>query len=394
MTASLNAPYTMYGIPASLYTAKVRCYMRKQGIGFTECGVNHPQYQQAIVPQLGRIIMPVVESAAGEVIQDGTDIIDYFEQQGLYRQSAYPDTPLQQTVAHLFELFGGEGMLRPAMHYRWHFDEENLAFLKNEFCAGLVPPGTDEKGRTQLFDWASGRMRKAAVGFGAPVEARALIEQSYAEFLGLFSEHLSAVPYLLGGRPTLGDYGLTGPLYGHMARDPKPAALMRETAPRVARWVERMHAPEQVAVEYAEEYVGENAQLFADDAIPETLKALMCFVAEEYLPELAAHVAFANQWLRERPDLEDGSNGLEDPTERIIGKAEFQWRGISLSTWVMPYRFYLLQRIQDSYDGAAPSEQEKIAALFAETGLEALLTLRTDRRVERKGHLEVWGPLR
>jgi arsenate reductase-like glutaredoxin family protein len=32
--------YKLYGIPASLYTAKVRSYLRKQRIEFTEYGVN------------------------------------------------------------------------------------------------------------------------------------------------------------------------------------------------------------------------------------------------------------------------------------------------------------------------------------------------------------------
>jgi len=30
--------------------------------------------------------------------------------------------------------------------------------------------------------------------------------------------------------------------------------------------------------------------------------------------------------------------------------------------------------------------------VFSDTGLELLLDLRTLRRVERHGHLEVWGP--
>lgn len=40
--------------------------------------------------------------------------------------SAYPATAIQRTVAHLLELFCGEGPLRPAMQYRWGFDHSNV----------------------------------------------------------------------------------------------------------------------------------------------------------------------------------------------------------------------------------------------------------------------------
>ena len=57
----------------------------------------------------------------------------------------------------------------------------------------------------------------------------------------------------------------------------------------------------------------------------------------------------------------------------------------------MPYRFYLLQRIQDCYDGASKAEQAAIEAIFEQTGLLPLLSARTTRRVERVNHLEVWS---
>ncbi len=297
-----------------------------------------------------------------------------------------PADAVLTTVSYLFELFGGEGLLRPAMHYRWNFDDENLAFLKDDFLAGLFP-GADEATQTQVFDFASGRMRKAASSFGITPESIPLIESSYSEFMSLFNEHLEAFPYLLGHRPTLGDYGLIAPLYAHLGRDPYPAQHMRQQAPKISRWVERMNSPQQVAVEYGTL----SEDLFPANAIPNTLQNLMRFIAAEYLPEITAHVAFANQWLAERPELEAGTNGFENPGRRFIGKAEFDWRGIKLCTTVMPYRFYLLQRVQDSFEQASKSEQQAITALFEDTGQASLLSIKTDRRVERINHLEVWG---
>lgn len=379
--------YQLYGIPASLYTAKVRSYLIKQQIPFVERAVGDPHYSEKIQPVVGRMIMPVVEGADGALVQDGADIIDYFEQRSETRYPALPGDAVLAAVSYLFELFGGEGLLRPAMHYRWNFDDSNLAFLKDDFLAGLFP-SADEDTKTQVFDFASGRMRKAAASFGITPESKPLIESSYSEFLALLSEHLAGYPYLLGGAPTLGDYGLIAPLYAHLGRDPYPAALMRQQAPKVNRWVERMNMPQQLAVEYGTL----NESLFSGGVIPDTLKNLMRFVADEYLPEITAHVAFANQWLAERPELVAGTNGLDDAGRRFIGKAEFSWRGITLNTAVMPYRFYLLQRLHDCVEQAAVSEQQAITALFKETGLASILAIKTDRRVERVNYLEVWGP--
>lgn len=385
----MTAPFQLYGIPASLYTAKVRSYLIKQQIPFVERAVGDPHYREQIQPVVGRMIMPVLEGADGTLVQDGADIIDYCEQQTETKYPALPGDAVLTAVSYLFELFGGEGLLRPAMHYRWNFDDANLAFLKDDFLAGLFP-GADEDTKSQVFDFASGRMRKAAASFGITPESKPLIESAYSEFLVLFSEHLADYPYLLGGSPTLGDYGLIAPLYAHLGRDPYPAALMRQQAPKVNRWVERMNMPQQVAVEYGTL----SEEQFSGDAIPETLKNLMRFIAAEYLPEITAHVAFANQWLTERPELEAGTNGLKDPGRRFIGKAEFNWRGITLNTTVMPYRFYLLQRLQDCFGQAAISDQQAITALFQDTGLASILAIKTDRRVERVNHLEVWGPER
>ena len=68
----------------------------------------------------------------------GTDILDHFEDAGRSKHSIYPDTPVIRIIAHLFELFGNEGMLRPAMHYRWNFDDVNLAFVRDLFRDALT----------------------------------------------------------------------------------------------------------------------------------------------------------------------------------------------------------------------------------------------------------------
>lgn len=127
--------------------------------------------------------------------------------------------------------------------------------------------------------------------------------------------------------------------------------------------------------------------------MPKTLKALLAFIAEDYLPEIAAMVGYTNDWLAARPDIVPGTNGLERSSERTIGQVELVWRGLPIKVAVLPYRLYLLQKAQDVADGCDARGKAAIESLLAETGLSSLLSLKTTRRVERQTHLEVWGPV-
>ena len=170
--------YTLYGAPVSLYTGKARAYLRRQNIEFVELSPGCDRYLKEIVPQIKRWIIPVMETPDGEIVQDGADIIDHFEKgpgQHLRAFDSYPADPTLLAISHVFEVFGGEGLLRPAMHYRWNFDEQNLAYINSEFSV-LVPPGKHDE---QAFLHNSGRMRNAAVTFGVVPESMELIEQGF-----------------------------------------------------------------------------------------------------------------------------------------------------------------------------------------------------------------------
>lgn len=380
--------YKLYGTPGSLYTAKARSWLIKNGVPFENRAAGEPRFREEIVPKIGRWIIPVLEASDGELLQDGSAIIERLEADGLARWPTFPDTPRHRLIGQIFELFGGEGLLRPAMHYRWNFDGTNQPFVGLDFAAGLATPGADPSEGAAVFQFAAQRMRKAMGGFGVSEASIPLVEASYEAFLALFDAHLAHSPYLLGGRPTIGDYGLIAPLYAHLGRDPYPADLMKRKAHRVWRWVERMNAADLDSGEYG--YPAPD--LFADDGVPDTLKALLRFIAEDYLPEVRAYVDVSNAWLAERPDLEAGTSGLARSSERVIGRAEFDWRGEPITVAVMPYRLWLLQKIQDVAD--ANNDAAELNALLSETGLTELVTLRTRRRVERVGQLEVWGPAR
>ena len=379
--------YNLYAMPQSLYSGKARSYLIKQHVPFDEISPGDPRYASTILPQTKRFIMPVVEGPDGEVIQDGSAIIDWFENKGLARQSAYADDDRLNVISLIFELFGGEGLLRPAMHYRWNYFDQNKEVLDQGFAVAVTPGVRDEHDQ-ELLKPPMDQMRGATQAFGAVDETLVLIETYYEEWLEKFDRHLRQVPYLLGGAPTIGDYGLIAALFGHLGRDPAPLNLMLTKAPYVYRWVERMNRPGPDRTEFGE---------FGDDLIsfnapPETLKAIMQFVADDYLPEIRAFVTFTNQYLKDNPAIKEGDViGGDNPSMRMIGATEFSYRGTNVNVIVLPYRQYLLQRIQDRFDGLSDGDKADVQALLDECGLSDILTARVTRRIGRRNNLEVWG---
>jgi glutathione S-transferase len=361
--------------------------MRVNAVPFTEVKAGSEEFTGTIVPQIGRWIIPVVKTPDGAIIQDGADIIDHLDGAGFSKHPIYPDDPHVLAVAHLFELFGSHGLLRAAMHYRWNFDAVNLAFLRDTF-RDVMPSGLPEEAEEAAFLHASGRMRKAAQLFGVNPETYALVEESYQQFLALMERHLRTHPFILGGHPTIADYGLIGAMYAHLGRDPAPLHLMQTAAPSVFRWVERMNMAETF-VDARVANAGD--ALFAGADLPGTLTAIMDFIAEDYLGEISAHVEHTNAWLGEHGEIETGSPTNNKSMKSGIGLAPFNWRGASIATVVIPYRFWLLQRLQDAVERQSASDQAAINTLFDKHGLAPMLSLRTARRIERKDNQEVWG---
>ena len=395
----------LYAMRSSLYSAKARCYLIKQRIEYIERPPGDPRFPAEVVPQIGRWISPVLQTADGELIQDTCDIIDYFDAEMPPERSAKPPAGLQNIVTRVLEMFGSEGLMRPALHYRWNFDGLNMPFVGEDFGRGLMLAGgssdrlstfdfgpeiggsDDAAARAKISQFAADRMRALTLDFGVNPETIPEVERSYHEFLALLSAHLEMTPYLLGGRPTLGDFGLIAPLYAHLARDPEPSLIMKRDAWPVWRWVERMNSPVTDSGEYGEVPF----ELFADDAIPETLTALLAYIGREFAAEVAAHVGFIDNWLEQNDEVAKGDVVGGKPYKRSLGLVTWNWRGYEIKTNAIPYRLLHLQRIQQAFYAADPPAQDAARELLGDAGLGGLLELKARRRVVRSNNLELWG---
>ena len=382
-----RAPLTLFGAPVGLYTGKVRSYLRKQGIPYVERLPTDPVFAREVMPAVKRFINPVVRLADGTLVQDTADIIDHLERQGHARFSVYPQQPLQRLVALALDMFGGEGQVRAAMHYRWSYRAYNEAFLRHEFglayrAAGMAQPAID-----QQLDGFMGYLNAYLPKLGITAASAPVVEAAYEELLLALDAHFRQQPYLLGGQPTVADFGFIANLFAHLGRDPYPADLMKRKAPSVFRWTERMMANDPDTPEFP----GVAFALPPADAVPATLGPVLRLMAQDYLPEVQMIVSHSNAWLAAQGDLAPGTPVGGKPQVRTIGQGRFALRGVELEAIVSPYSLYMLQRITDAFGALVPGEQSRVHAYFSEHGLGDLLTLTAARRVRRQDHLEVWA---
>jgi len=376
--------YILYGSPPSLYSGKIRSYLRKKGLPYRERLTCHPDYFGKIMPKVGRYVIPVLECPDGTIIQDTSEIIDFLEahHQG---PSVYPDSPKQKIVSLILELFGDEGMLRPAMHYRWNFPDDNDNFISLEFGRFMVPTAPDEEAKGLAMP-VKARMSGLLPALGVTPDTIPVIEAAYADLLAALDAHFLEHPYVLGGRPTIADYGLYAPLYAHLSRDPAPSLLMKKNANRVWRWVERMTAPDLDKPEFP---AMPDALLEADN-IPDTLANILKLVATDYLPEIISLVDYINRYIDEN-DPAEGTAVITNTAKRSLGGFHVMIRDTDHRLVARHYSIWMLQRVQDAYAALTNTEKADVDTLLTSVGLTALTTHKCTRRIDRENHTEIWG---
>ena len=372
----MTEPLTLYGVKISMFTGKVRSYLIKQAIPFKEIAPISEHFSKTVLPQIGRRIIPVIETENGMLVQDTTDIIDYLEDAGLARESAYPEAPMHRLLALILELFGDEGLLRPAMHYRWNFPEQTNGFITHGFGGWQGPDASDEA-KAQIKK-TMGKFNGFLPALGVSPDTIPEVERSFDELLDLLEAHFVRTPYLFGDKPTIGDYGMMCSLYAHLARDPVPSALMKNRAPSLFRWTERMNE--------AHSDYSDMPYYTPSDELPETLSSLFKYIADYFLPELQMNVNVMNAL----PSGESGKPATINPKMAVLGFGGFKHGDTAIQCAVRPIRFYMLQRVTDYYASMKKDDQEAVLNYLNPIGLAPLLTLTADQRIARQNHIEVW----
>jgi glutathione S-transferase len=352
----------LYGAEVSYYAGKIRAYLVHKQIPFEERLATRAVFDEVILPRVGWPVIPVVVTADGATLQDTTEMIEWFEAR---HPAPRVDAGLPGGGAfdRWLELLGDEWLKMPALHYRWVYDRE---FAAAEFGRNN-DPGRDPAEQARIGAKIAARFAGWLEPLGAGGAGGAAIEAAYHEFLGHFDAHLAVHPYLLGDAPTLGDFAFFGPLYAHLYRDPNSGRVMRERAPRVCAWVERLRDGDAAG----------RAVTPRETLPPSVVPVLEC-LARDYLPVLRAQTA------RAQAALAGYAAGAELPRhfgEHRVTLGRGTAAAAEVHRAVFSYDQWLLQRVQDAARDAA---DPRLPALFAQVGAAGVLDIDTRLRVARR----------
>lgn len=364
MAANLHR---LYALPHSLYSGKVRSYLRYKGIPFEERVSTLAEFKRFIIPRTGIRFIPVVQTPDDVVVQDSTETMDLLESRHPAR-GVLPATPVQRLVARLLELYGDEWLLLPAMHYRWSFWHQR-AHIDDvlEHFGMLLSPHAPRWLRRLAGRQFCKPFDGALPVLGITARTIPALEASYEALLAELDTHFAQARYLLGGRASVGDFGLIGPLCAHLGRDPYPKALMQRRAPNVWAWVQRMNE--------AAPPIGD---WLADDAIPDTLLPVLRRMFAEQGPVLIDTVAQVERWLAEHPEAAR--------LPRFVGRHAFRLGEVEETRSVFPYPQWMLQRVLDDHAQLDAGARQRADVLFGEIGGTALMQVAIRSRVTRRAH--------
>ncbi|MEP5937856.1 MAG: glutathione S-transferase family protein [Erythrobacter sp.] len=339
----------LYGSAPSLFTGKARAYLDWKGVDYREIAPDQKARDELIMPAIGRMVIPVMQLGDGTILQDTSVIIDHYEAHSV-GPSVYPASPAQRFAALLLECFGDEWLVIPAMHYRWNYNEE---WIYGEFGRSMAPDAPADQHIT-IGKAIGERFRGFVPMLGINEETIPAVEASYEALLADLDAHFQAHDFLFGTRPSIGDYGLIGPLYAHLYRDPASGEIMKRLAPNVAQWVERM----------VEVHQPQSGEFLPDDAIPETLLPILRRMMDEQLPNLLRIAELTTEW---------GTASAERELPRAVGMAEYTLGDVQSAKLATPFSLWMLQRALDCLDAMDKDGQDACAQLLESVGGQALL---------------------
>ena len=380
--------YTIWGSPHSLYTGKIRSYLIKKGVPFREILPTDPRFHALVAPAVRHFVLPIMQAPDGRYLQDTTDMIDHVESQHP-GSPMVPLTPVQRVVAWLVGAYGSEGLLPAAMHYRWSYRAQQEHFLQTEFGRALYS-GPDRAAGRAAGAKLMGYFNDFLPPLGINEATIPAVEAAYMELLEALDAHFQQHPYVLGGRPSIADFGLMAPLFAHLGRDPVPATLMKNAAPNVYRWTERMNLPGIADGEFhatPETYV-------ADDAIPATLEPVLRLIFQDWGPELVANAVFYNDWVAQHPELPAGhmvSVSGERKVHPTLGPIEYEWRGCTVRRASSPQTLWHFERVTSLARALEGEPRGRLEALVERAGGRQVMDIRLARPLRREDYVLVLG---
>jgi glutathione S-transferase len=349
-----------------------------------------------LIPATGSNVVPQVEGEDGVWLQDTSEIIDVLETR--HPQAVVvPSSPRQRLACYLIELLADEWMLPWAFWERWHYSlagvEPNQEAYNAQQWGAIIAPGATglqrrEAGRARFRDGMKiDAPETAQFGpfaglpqLGVTDKTEAAWTESMCHMLSILDAHFDSHDYVLGGRPSLADFALLGPLYPHLYKDPVPGFMMRSEFPLLCEWIERCNGSleggargyRQTAYKVEDgklvpvEDATDGGEWLADDEIPDSLLPLLGVFFDEMWPVLKSSIAILRDYIasdayaagKPLPFKSFYSPPGFDQLQSKGGALshEFEIRGVREWRMVSPYQIWMLGRLSDAMQNETNDE--------------------------------------
>lgn len=330
-----------HGLDLSYFTGKIEAFLRYKEIPHSRAELDTRALRR-VARATGLAQMPALELTDGRWLTDSTAIIEALDP--VWPAAAVlPEDPLQLFFSRLLEDYADEWLWRPALHYRWSF-QPDARLMSHRIAAEMLRDLPLPLALRRALILARQR-RTYVTGDGITPATRAHVESIYARNLVFLQTMLQSRPFLLGGRPTLADFGFFASMFRHFALDPTPARIMRDRAPAVFAWVARLWNARASVPAGPPHPAG---------TIPADWLPVLRDMATNYLPYLAANAA-----------------------AHAAGARRFTVT-IETTTYRLPvhrFRVACLERLQRLLAELPPATRAASAPILRETGLDALAAL-------------------
>lgn len=354
----MSQHYTLFGWHLSYFTGKALCYLNYKQVSYTLKPVNIHTLMRTIKKATGAAVMPVLRSQSGEWIQDTSIIIDRIEAE-YPNNPVLPGTPVQRFASRLLEAWGDEWWVPIAMHTRWNHPE-NYTLFEHDAGKALLP-GMPWFLQKKAAAKPAKFLRSMLPYVGIIPEQYDTMDRWTELMLDSLDAHFAQHPFLLGQRPSLGDFGLVGTMYGHLGRDPWPKRELIDPRKHLSAWLERMKNPAGFA----------NQPLVDNDGIPASLNHVFHSVFHEFIPLV--------EMIGQQATAYAEKHGIEKTLPRRIGMATTEMAGRPFRRGALPYMIWMVQRAMDEYHAATPQDKAAIAQWLAQHKAEHLLDMNLPR---------------
>ncbi|MEM9174766.1 MAG: glutathione S-transferase family protein [Myxococcota bacterium] len=232
--------WVIMGRPESGYSLKVRSALRWKGVPHE--WIDRSMRNEKLFQAHARVqLIPLVFRPDGSATQDSTPILDELEKRHP-TPSFHPADPALRFLGIVLEEYGDEWVNKLMFRHRWG-EPADQRVRSASLARGMLEGHPLRIFAPVVARFLVRRMIPRMAFAGANANNASLLAQSFTRLVADLDAHLADRPYLFGGRPAYGDFGVWGQLHQAFL-DPTCGDHLRREGPNVVAWLERMLDPQ------------------------------------------------------------------------------------------------------------------------------------------------------